>query len=48
MGTIRTTITIDEEAYKKLLEKAKEERRTISNYITYIAEKSAGVINQKN
>lgn len=40
MAKVKTSISLDSELYKKLSEKAKEQQRSFSQHISYIAETS--------
>jgi len=39
MATVRTTITIDEELHKELINLSKEQQRSFSNQVVYLARK---------
>ncbi|MDP4159791.1 MAG: hypothetical protein Q8911_08525 [Bacillota bacterium] len=43
MAKVKTSISLDEELYKKLMDKAQEQKRSFSQHISYIAETSKEV-----
>jgi predicted CopG family antitoxin len=42
MTKIRTTITIDEELYRELVDVSDKEERSVSQQITYLVKKAKG------